>query len=193
MESNEIPQVRETRTRSNKPLVIVIAIAVISVSVVGILMHYSFEPTLRQDNMHPENEYKNLETNLAKGLRINLESPDRTRWDRGSTGRFQLGIKNQYQTQETFYTSIALAGLEADLAGMPVGSFTEETKSWFSYHPDSLSLSPDEKGMVNIGLSISDNAAKGYYLFDVTVCEHAACEKSVSSIYDKTRINIYVK
>jgi hypothetical protein len=175
-----------------KPAAIAIIIVII-IAALCVVWYLQASPPVTPDKQPPANEYAAMERKLAEGTRIDLASPDRTRWNNGDTGIFKLGIRNQYDETRTYYMNIYLEELRAELEGTPVSEMAEETSEWFTYQ-DSVDIEPSGTETLTITMDVPQVASRGSYSFRIIVCEEPDCTDLLSSDpYDSTNIPIYVK
>ena len=188
------PAVQKPRQQPGRPKTAAIAIIIIIIiAALCAVWYLQVSPPVTPDKQPPSDEYDAMQRNLAEGTRIDLASPDRTRWDSGDTGIFTLGIRNQYEETRTYYVNIYLESLRAELQGTPVSEMAEETAGWFTYQ-DSVSIAAGGTQMLAITMNIPQDAERGSYTFRVRVCEEPDCAVLLSSNpYGSTNLPVYVK
>lgn len=137
---------------------------------------------------------KRLLDQLAQdGNRVGIASPPITKWNRGESGSFALGIRNEeVDSPNNYFVNVYLEDVSDNL--LPFNQAIQNTaNSWIS-GSTSTDISPGGSETVDVIIAPPTNAKPGLYSFRAAVCkefESGNCHATFPPTYTDPSLSFY--
>ncbi len=114
---------------------------------------------------------KLLQELASQNKRVGIAAPSVTKWKKGETGAYTLGIRNEdTDKSNTYYVNVYLEAIGGGLDPSQLSRLKDEVKSWITLSPPSIDIEPNGRDKVDIIIKPSPTSPPGIYSFRAAVC-----------------------
>ena len=87
---------------------------------------------------------KLLQELASQNKRVGIAAPSVTKWKKGETGAYTLGIRNEdTDKSNTYYVNVYLEAIGGGLDPSQLSRLKDEVKSWITLSPPSIDIEPN--------------------------------------------------
>jgi hypothetical protein len=135
-----------------------------------------------------------LETIAQSDRRVDIAAPDVTKWKRGETGSYAVGVRNVHSDQDkAFSMNVYLEEIGGALAGKSASAYASSVEKWLTFSKD-IFVSKSSSETSDIIIKPPANADTGIYMFRIVVCDAGTCRNLDSGgLYGSAQFTIEIE